>query len=360
MDIPALQQFSKCLRAVTDCTFTNAKGEKMKFYIQRVIALLALSVIFAAYVPGASAHTGKTKHLRYSAHHGLKTRIVQNSRLHKGKRVSATPFPKMAMSSRLFGQYAVPISRSEINADRALYLPAENLIKLAKASLDAGDLARAAQLCQEALAVSPVINGTIAYDTRAYNVLGHIALAQGDNQDCLDKYAQAFANSINQPVSCGDDAGFNIALAYCRLGDYDTARAWLDKQDTETFAEDADCQQDAPPLNTLKALEAVILLRRSETYSTTGHDGLPDAAAAQALLPGNPAVEYNYGSLLKEQKQFAQALPHLKSAKNSGHGRLALCAQMDTLDVQYVVDQQAAHPQPVQTSPVQASAQAAK
>lgn len=310
--------------------------------------LILLLAVTAVCVFGmASADAGSIKHApHYKRHTARHTRHLM-----RGALLNTTLYKqavrKTASANVVFDASALGVPQVDLDADTALILPAENLVKLAQASFDAGDFARATQLCQEALAVSPIINGAVQYDERAYRLLGRIALAQGDNQGALNNYAQAFP--ITTPFSMGTDAGFDIALAYCRLGNYDAARSWIATQHAEDFSEDAVCQQDQPGVGTPTSLEATILVLRSEWDSCTGGNGLADAAAAAALLPGCPVIEFQYGDRLTCQQRFADALPHLRLSASLGHGPLALCASRDANQAQGALDRQAA--QMAQTTP---------
>lgn len=202
--------------------------------------------------------------------------------------------------------------------------PARLAEKRAKELLRLGRLAAAEKECRRAIALTPIGQNRAdpGYFRRpAMRLLGEILVRRGRNREAV----QAFLSSCEKPPVRGHFPG--LALAYCRLGDFEKARSLFASQGVLNYIPKEFRNEFAPYLPgvaNLRALEASILLARGVEHSVTADpaQALPEFLAAHKLYPANGFIAQAAGTELMMLDRWDEAEFYLKIAVESGPARL--------------------------------------
>lgn len=219
------------------------------------------------------------------------------------------------------GGTALPVSPQTKAAEDVLFAESRREEAQARALYASGDLAGAEQASLRSLAAAPIIGGVKQQVPFVPRLLGRIYLAEGQNQKALEWLRSAYPNTADSGID------LDVALAYCRLGNYEQARRFYSDQAILQYhvaGKDADAQ-DLPGADSPQSLESSILLARGidAFFEARKNDALADFAAAAILVPQNPLIHYYSGMALLHLGRYAEAAPHFQSAASFGHGPLA-------------------------------------
>jgi|GEM_PF-3217031 len=169
--------------------------------------------------------------------------------------------------------------------------------------------------CRRAISTSPKINGKIL-NKRAIHLLGEIYLAQGRNREALQTLLSSYHNTHRTVVDP------DVALAYCRLGNYEAARQCY--SDNSVLQYSAKPAPDMPGTQTPQSLEASILFARGmEAFMTSeSQEALHDFEKASKLLPQNGLLAYYSGRALLNLERYEAAVPYFRTATRRLKGEL--------------------------------------
>ena len=173
----------------------------------------------------------------------------------------------------------------------ALFVPTDDAEKNARKLFLSGKLIEAEAECRRAVFISPTVNGK-PWNTGALQLLGEICLLQKRNQGGFGVVPRnAYHNTRSTELD------LDVALAYCRLGNYDMAMLWYSDQ---VLLGNVITPQDLPGTLNLRSLEASVLLARGGQAS--GHAAYQEALiyfeTAGKLAPHNGLIASMTGEML--------------------------------------------------------------
>lgn len=232
-----------------------------------------------------------------------------------------------------------PIDPEERAEYDALFAESRHRLSEARSLYASGNLLGAEQACLASMAATPIIGGQKQPAPFVPRLLGRIYLAEGQNQKALEWFRSTYSNTVDSSID------LDVALAYCRLGNYEQARRFYSDQAILQYhvaGKDADAQ-DLPGADSPQSLESSILLARGidAFFEARKNDALADFAAAAILVPQNPLIHYYSGMALLHLGRYAEAALHFQSAASSGHGPLAKVSSEQFLSVRSSAQMQA-------------------
>jgi tetratricopeptide (TPR) repeat protein len=223
----------------------------------------------------------------------------------------------------------VPDAMRQEMAERAK--PSEDARLRARRLLDAGDVSGAEVECRKSLTLAPTVSG-MPINPEAVALMGDICLRQRKNWEALKWFLSYARHAV------GGTANLNVAIAYCRLGDYQNAKQFYSDAVIRKGWEDAGglSPQDLPGTANVAGLEASALLNRGASLmaEVRRDEALADFLAAEHLVPGNPFIEYSISRVYLVKGDAGAALPHLRTAARAKTSRLRKLAQDDLKGVE--------------------------
>lgn len=265
-----------------------------------------------------------------------------------GRKNALTPY-KQSVAATKTPMTATP---EEIAHIHALSKQAHQRELEAHAQMDAGDLAGAEQSIKQAISFYKVYRPefrsslvTVAAPQRQF--LGDIYLKEGRYQDALSAYGDVGKYTHGEGATNGPRLSLNVALAYCGLGDYASARRYFSDSviRSATYAGKSADSADLPDTTSPQGLEASILLARGLSRTSDDQkEKLDDYRAAAKLLPDNPVINYHYGFALREKGLYSQAADAFRVVTQRGHSGLAEAAQSEFVQSQASLSFFARHP----------------
>lgn len=218
----------------------------------------------------------------------------------------------------------VPGDRSVTDRLEREAKPSYDALRRARRLLEAGDVAAAEAECRQAVQLSRRIGsstGGVPTNAGAAQLLGEIYLREGKNREALQMFLPRL------PYDVGGGLNVNIAITYCRLGDYQRAKRFYSDQALVKMMPGVS-PLDRPGSRSLASLEASALIARGADASAERRyrDALLDFLTAERLVPRNPLVAYSLARQFLRSDDGEQALPRCRLAASAGHGRIA--AQM--------------------------------
>lgn len=278
--------------------------------IQVALCLAGVTIVASAVLAQAVKNRTRT--------HVMPARIKVVFRPTIGKKNTLVPGAKSQTNSHPPRRYTKHSLPPEVEAQEAARLvPGTQMMQQARSLMRAGDLSGAERVCLEAV---DVFQGTPSVAS-AQQLLGEIYLAGGQNEKALRSFHAGNQYTQNPTLS------LDVALAYCRLGNYEQARRFYSDQAILQYhvaGKDIN-PQDLPGTDSPQSLEASILLARGidAFFEARKDDALADFATAAHLGEENPLIHYYNGMALLHQGRYAEAAPHFQAAASSGHGPLA-------------------------------------
>ena len=167
--------------------------------------------------------------------------------------------------------------------------PSEDARMRAQRLFQAGDIAGAEAECRKSLELAPKVSGA-PMNPVATELMGEICLRQGKNREALNWF---LGHAVH---AAGGIVNINVAIAYCRLGDYQKAKLCYSdgriQSDWKVWG--GLSPQDLPGTATLATLEASALLTKGTDLRSEGryNEAVPNLLAAQRLAPKNPLIAW--------------------------------------------------------------------
>jgi hypothetical protein len=204
-------------------------------------------------------------------------------------------------------------------AAQAAWKPAREAERRANQLLLAGDLKGAEAEARRALSLMPAPVGPLANTANrspyATQLLGRILVRQGKYREGLPMLLVGHANV----VGTGEDP--DIAIAYCRLGDYMNAKRFCSGFISRRLR-NTPAAADLPGTRTLANLEASALLRRGLNALGEGRpkEANADFIAAERVTPKNVFVAYTLGrSFVYDMQNGREAWKRFRLVAAKGH-----------------------------------------
>jgi tetratricopeptide (TPR) repeat protein len=212
-------------------------------------------------------------------------------------------------------------ARADMERAQEAWRPARQAVAHARRLFLAEDLGGAESEVRRGLAVTPMTVGPVAETANrnpdATRLLGRILARQGKYREALPMLLVGQRNVVRSR----DDP--DIAIAYCRLGDYTNARRYCSGGGImPTLTRSTRSGADLPGTASLRSLEASALLARGlnalgETRRMHAHE---DFLAAERLVPANAFVAYVLGrSFVYDVKNGGEAWKRFKLVAAKGH-----------------------------------------
>lgn len=314
--------------------FACPQASRLGVWLMTVAPLGVL--ISVTWISPVSGQPGKTmqRKLTHPAAQG-KTRTAVS----KTKKAETA---KQAASAQQSGSAAAnPMPEERMVGVRALYATTVQLEAQARALYKSGDLVNAERVSRQAIAATPFEGNRRRLSPSLLLLQGEIYLTTGQNQQALQCLLAASQNTTGALLD------LDLALAYCRLGEYDTARHFYLEHDLSQreFQGQRLASQDVPTSDDPMFLEASILVARALEYNSDYRSqALTDYAAAEQIIPYNPMLGYNYGCALMQVGRYAEAQQRLQVALARGHGPLAEQAKKEFEHARYWSNYYSKHP----------------
>ena len=215
-----------------------------------------------------------------------------------------------------------PMSPEMVREIEAAFVPTNEAAKNARKLFLAGKLIEAEAECRRAVFISPTTANGKPCNTRALQLFGEMCLLQKRNKEALESFLACYHNTRSTELD------LDVALAYCRLGNYDMAMQWY--SDQVLLQNYGITPQDLPGTLNLRSLEASVLLARGGQAS--GHAAYQEALiyfeAAGKLAPHNGLIASMTGEMLSNMgRHTPEYAPYFRLAAQYGHGRVAADAK---------------------------------
>lgn len=282
----------------------------LKYTAGALAAALMLTVAFVAFAQSRKSGSENVKPLLIQQ----ARRPIQQARRASKPKIKAMPqahrsLPVMSVASA-FAQS--PEGRAR---EKALYAPSDAFYQQAKTLYASGDFAGAEAACLNALNAAPVIQGQKQHVPFVADLLGQVYLKDGQYEKAIHWLQGARQTTMDSSLN------LNLALAYLRLGDYQTARRHYSDQTILRYASKDILPQDLPGTDSPAALEASILLARGldASLEERNDEALADLQRANQLAPDNALVAYYCADLLNRKGLISEANSMYEIA--AAHGR---------------------------------------